>query len=247
MTDAGHPAPNDHSASNQQSRVSGDVSVSGKIVVEASPKESLARDAAEKKQDAKDKKKWWLEVTTLVIVTVYALLTAWVGCSSQQAAVTASKNLADFEAVEAAQISIEFAPTVKMGKPGQGLLVNGTIDVTNIGQTTAVNFTAMGFSWEQNLAPPEAGKPSFVNGSSNITPFNVAGILLGSGKTQHFPVGFQVSQVDEIRQNTYQSGIWVDFSYSDIFGKRYLGRDCFMVDPSNITEFIRCPNNQFHH
>ena len=152
-----------------------------------------------------------------------------------------TKQLGDYEAVEAAQISVDFAPTIKLGKPGQGLIVNGTIDVTNIGETTAVDFSAVAYSWDRNLEPPKPGIPGLVGASGNITALDVSDIRLGSGKTQKFQVGLQVGQVDKIKQGMWQSGIWVDFKYRDVFGHSYSGRDCFTVNPANVFEFIRCP------
>jgi hypothetical protein len=213
----------------------------------------LEQHAEERKKDKHDSNVQlaWTIITCLLVL-IYTGTAVWQGFSNQKAASAANiaaetgkRQAADFEAVEAAVISVEFSPTVKIGKSGQGLIVDGTIDVTNIGQTTAVNFTAMGSQWVRNLAPPKPGIPGLVNANGNITPFNVGRILLGSGKTQHFPVGFQVFQIDEIRKNTWQSGITLDFSYNDVFGKQYSGRDCFMINPNNVNEFVRCPQNQF--
>jgi hypothetical protein len=121
MTDTGHPNPNDHGAGDQKRGVSGDVTVSGKILIEASPKERLSRDTAEKNQDTKDRKKWWLEVTTLVVVSIYASLTAWQGCLTHKIAKTAQDTYA---AVDRPYIGVNHISVELAGPDEQGRIVN---------------------------------------------------------------------------------------------------------------------------
>jgi hypothetical protein len=201
--------------------------------------ESSDKDKDRRIQNSIKRAAW----SAFVAAFVYAGISGYQTYLNRQALIATQKSVGDFEAAQAAEISVDFAPTVKQGKPGQGLIIDGTIDVSNTGPTAAVNFTAMGWQWGRNLAPPKPGIPGIVGVSGNVTPFNVSGILLGSGKTQKYPIGIQIGQSEEIRRNEWQSGIWIDFQYNDVFGRAWSGRDCFMVNPSNILEFIRCPND----
>ena len=179
-------------------------------------------------------------VSAIATIAIVCLTFNYVKYSKKQWE-TMDRQLTDYEKAEAAQVAVEFSPTVKMGKPREGLIIDGNINIINIGQTTAVNFTAMGFLWNRNLEPPKPGIPGIASETASVTSLDLSGIRLGSGRSQSYPVGFQVSQLDEIRQGMWQSGVWVDFTYDDVFGRHYSDRDCFMINPANILEFIRCP------
>lgn len=209
------------------------------------------RDAATDKnadrriQNSIKRAAWSAFFAAAIYAGIAACQTYW----ARQATLATQKQLSDFEAVEAAQISVEFTPNTKIDKyfvedgrqSRQQLLVNGTIDVSNIGQTAAVNLTAVGWNWGHNLKRPPPGTPGVASTVGSATSLDISGVLLGSGKTQRFPVAFGVPQVEEIQQGSWESGLYVDFTYSDVFGRSYSGHDCFMVNHANVLEFIRCP------
>jgi hypothetical protein len=71
-----HPDPNSDRAREQKRSISGDVHVRGEISVEATPQESLARSVENQKNDIRESKKRHLEIATLVVIGIYAALTA---------------------------------------------------------------------------------------------------------------------------------------------------------------------------
>lgn len=71
-----HPDPNCDRAREQKRSISGDLHVRGEILVEATPQEALARSAENQKNDIRESKKRRLEIATLIVIGIYAGLTA---------------------------------------------------------------------------------------------------------------------------------------------------------------------------
>ncbi len=76
--DAGkeHPDPSSDRAREQKRSISGDMHVRGEIFVEATPREALARSTENQKNDTRESKKRHLEIATLIVIGIYAALTA---------------------------------------------------------------------------------------------------------------------------------------------------------------------------
>jgi hypothetical protein len=147
MTDKAHPNPDNTSASDQKRSVTGDVHIRGEIFVEPSPTEALARSAAEENKQTHERRKWWLECGTFIVLTIYSALTAIQSCQSIKsakasqdavgAAIAANKQSADqFTKQERPYIRLmnpKFAPLVK------GNYALGQILLKNFGRTPALH------------------------------------------------------------------------------------------------------------
>jgi hypothetical protein len=135
----GRPNPqSDRQTANSEKRnVTGNVQVSGEILVDAGPKESLSRDIAQKKQDAKDRQKWWLEIATFAIVTIYAGLTAFQAYETREAVAAAQK--ANAQALEAVRPWVGPSGPIVMTKitDGQVQQIEYTTKLKNFGGSPA--------------------------------------------------------------------------------------------------------------
>src|SRR5258708_5737621 len=81
-----HPDPNHNKAADHERYISGSVNVRGEIETKRPPDLAQEHNTERKEDNAHEKKKLVVEVATLVIVAIYAGLTAWQGCSTQEAA-----------------------------------------------------------------------------------------------------------------------------------------------------------------
>jgi len=79
-----HPKPKNNDAGDKERNISGNVHVRGEIMVELGPEEANARGSSEKKEDARKRKVWWLEVATFIVLSIYAGFTAWQSWSTQR-------------------------------------------------------------------------------------------------------------------------------------------------------------------
>jgi hypothetical protein len=102
--------PQDAHAQKQERSVTGDVQVCGEVFVQLPPEIALRKDAADEERNAREKKKYGLEKATLIILTLYAGLTAIQSCQSIRSA-NAAKDAADAanRAATTASESLEYS------------------------------------------------------------------------------------------------------------------------------------------
>lgn len=126
-----------------ETQVKGNVHVDGQVSIELMPKEKADRRASEEKQDAKDLKKWRLEISTFGVIAIYAALTLWQGCSTQQ---IANLTREQFRKDQRAWVSLSDVQINKF-EPGSPLDIK--ILFTNTGKTPAVaaSFGNRGSLW----------------------------------------------------------------------------------------------------
>jgi hypothetical protein len=117
-TDQIHPHPDGDGGCTQEHGMPGDMRVHGEIFIEPTPKEALARTASEKQEKTARKKKIFLDWATLIVVTIYAGLTAWQGCSNQKAASAAKDSVNALMDGQSAQVIIAF-DFEKLAKDGE--------------------------------------------------------------------------------------------------------------------------------
>lgn len=95
-TDSGqrHPSPNQNETDNHERRVSGSINVRGEIEAKRPPDLTHEHNTERTQDNAREKKKFVVEIATLFVVAIYAGLTWYQGCSTKKAA-DAAKNSAD--------------------------------------------------------------------------------------------------------------------------------------------------------
>lgn len=76
----GHGDPNQGSRDQYKRHIDGSVTVHGQLETHLPPDLQQKQDAREEQQDGRDKKKFIVEVLTLISVTIYAGLTLWQAC-----------------------------------------------------------------------------------------------------------------------------------------------------------------------
>src|SRR5258708_28736249 len=82
--DAGHPGPHENERKQHKSHVSGDITIRGQIETHFPPSVVDKQDADRKQDTAHEKKKFKAEILTIILLAVYAGLTAWQGCSARE-------------------------------------------------------------------------------------------------------------------------------------------------------------------
>jgi hypothetical protein len=128
-----HSQPKNKDTQNEERGVSGNVHVRGEVVVEFGPEETNTRNSSEKKEDARKRKIWWLEVATFIVLSIYAGLTAWQSWSTQKI-VTLTRE----------QFTKDQRPYVWISKPKffppqSGQKMSATVDFLNFGKSPALN------------------------------------------------------------------------------------------------------------
>src|SRR5271165_6076348 len=88
-----HTNPDQAERCKYPGNIAGAMHVRGEITIDPGIREAHSRAASEKKEDTRQSRKWVLDVVTLIVIAIYAFLTA---CQAH----IASKNLKDFESVE---------------------------------------------------------------------------------------------------------------------------------------------------
>jgi hypothetical protein len=246
MSNTGHSGPNDHGANNLKRSVSGDVTISGEIAIEAGPKESLSRDAAEKKQDSKDHKKWWLEVVTIAVVTLYTFFAGW------QSLTTAGQLKEARKIAEATDkdFRIEQRPLIRLAPDGSKIAITEgqpleiSITAADIGKTPARGVDI--FVAVEKFSPTETPNLEFREGDPGIR--ITSGILYPSeilnfkahwarstspGTSQ--PIIISQQDVEDWNAKRIYFAIHGTVIYADIFGKPHWTHLCQTLTATGET------------
>ena len=90
--DQAHPDPHDGLAEHNECHVSGSVNVRGEVETKRPPDLTKEHNTERKEDKTSNRNKFVVEVTTLIVVGIYAGLTGWQGCSNKTAADAAKKS-----------------------------------------------------------------------------------------------------------------------------------------------------------
>jgi len=229
------------STPNQQCKAD-QISKDRNVYIKSGIEIDLAKDLRDEyitsqKEESTNKKGqlFWAKISTLLLA-IYAGLTLLIYHETQKATANAMRQIIDSEAAQRANLIIEdFTPDVSKDAPGVGLLVNGTIDVTNTGQTTASELNAAPAIWGSTGFLPQPLPPEFQQKPV------LGGPSLGPGKTRRYQIISQVPNFDEIHKGKAYWGVTIEVAYKDIFGHPHYVYDCFAIDRFIYTRFYRCP------
>ena len=140
-----NPKSHDNGGHDEQRTIAGDVRIVGEIQVEPTPRESLARETADHKDEARKRKHWRLEIASFGVLTIYAALTWIQSCQSIRSA-TAAANAAT-TAKDTLIIQnrpwIKYTPTIAVPlhfEPTPEIQI--AFDLENTGPTIALNVIA---------------------------------------------------------------------------------------------------------
>src|SRR5262249_44942898 len=139
-----------------------------------------------------------LAVYTLYTIKMYSA-NKEAADAAKSAAETASRQLLDYETATSARLIFEeFNPTLTMGKPGQGMLINGSFKITNVGGSIAREIYIAQSIWGSMRSPdpdPEFEPIPAPNGPS-----------LAIQKSLEIPVGTQVGQWERVEHGQWFTG-----------------------------------------
>jgi hypothetical protein len=243
--DKPHSDPDDNGTRNQKRSITGDVHVRGEVFIEPTPKEALARDAAQNKNDAKERKKWWLERATFGVLTIYAGLTAIQSCQAIK-----STNVATESArINAEQFRLDQRPyiaqTSRSSEPPT-FHVNSDVDgqilwnwhVTNYGKTPANNVK---FTQEIRL-----GGESFVRSYKEVAA-SVGSPMAPTGEVFSSVISKPTTKVEFDRLMGITDGISVriKIAYTGLDGTPY--ETGFCLSHTNFGSLTYCKDDNYIH
>ena len=98
--------------------ISGNIHVTGEIETHVPPKLAEERNTSEKKKDTRDSRRFIVECVTVVLIAIYASLTALLGCQTHKLVKTAQDtyNATDRPYIGAAPLPVEFFRIDESGK-----------------------------------------------------------------------------------------------------------------------------------
>lgn len=187
-------------------------------------------------------------IVALTVVYVIYSMKQWEAMQTQSGIM--QRQLNDSEASASARLIVEdFRPKIRMGKPGQGMLVDGTFTITNAGGTIANDIYFTDTLWGSyrppgaagdSVSPPKNdGKPGILSESSSGGTTHYP--ALPAGKSLQYPFSNQIGMWDDVEAGTWFTGHLIDITYKNIFSdKQILYHDCFMYDRT-AKQFFRCP------
>jgi hypothetical protein len=142
------PQPYQSSAHKHETTISGDIGVSGKIIVNLGPEETLAKTTESDYQKSQDRKKLFWEKLGFLVLTIYASLTFWQSCSTQKIASLTQQqvnaSLRPYVGLEKVDVVSDMTvPTIRYiavaknygSIPADGLTVNARSDIEYGGTT----------------------------------------------------------------------------------------------------------------
>ena len=170
---------------------------------------------------------------------IYAGIAAWQGCEIHRATSTTQQQIRDSEDAQSAQLVIEdFKPKLTEGKPGQGLLVDGEITVTNGGATVAREiYPNVGSGWSARALP------DMWKNLARLKPIpNPAGPSILPNHSVSYSIHDQLGDWEEVKAGHMYTGYTAAISYVDIFNRPHIQTDCFMYyADQRRQQFFRCP------
>jgi hypothetical protein len=226
-----HPDPHNDERDNHERHISGSVNVRGEIEAKRPPDLKDEHDTERKQDNAREKKKIVVEISTLVVVAIYAFLTWWQGCSTKRAA-DAATSAADTasRALTLDQRPWLYAERFTLAKEPA---LNEPIDISswmsNSGKTPGLNvMTAQRLLWRNY-------EPSFAEAEldpliQRAAPKGLITPGLRQDKITSSTVATNVmTRPDEI--NFYNAGatklyLFSEIAYCDSLGNRYWTKQC---------------------
>lgn len=219
-----HSSPNNDGAPNQKSSITSDVHVCGEVLIEPTPKEALARETEKTKKDAKQRKKWRLEVATFWVLTVYAALTAVQSYQAKKSA-DATKSAADTAKqalvdVQRAVVSVDtFTAARQLGKDGQISGMQFTVGWKNSGTTATKDMVYWG-NWRiepfdtkidktfdfSDIWAPTGEKVPYIHG------FATAQKLI-----PYYPIVIPRDVITDVVDEKIELVFWGKATYNDVF------------------------------
>jgi hypothetical protein len=141
--DKPHPSPHQDSAQHHHCDIKSSICVRGVIEAKLPPDLENKRDAAEKKKESREKKRFVVEILTLISVIIYAGLTALMYCSTKQsadAATSAAKTAASqLELAERPWVTADFEIAGPLVFDQSGAHIAVSIKLRNVGTTPAIH------------------------------------------------------------------------------------------------------------
>ncbi|WP_213805739.1 hypothetical protein [Granulicella sp. dw_53] len=226
----------------QERKVTGKIHVRGEITVEPSEEEKLLREATSNEQQTKDNESKWIARATLGLVTLYASLTWWLGCSTRNMV-----NYSHDQLVYSQRpwVGPELGETVITLREND-LQVQWDIHFRNFGSSPALKV-----KMHTHLFAP-AERPDFVQIEQKIATLDVSqdgefNIFNGqSAPNRGFSSArYDVETKEAIKAETFKLVLGGKIVYSDEFGEKdHMTTFCVIYVPSRDAHpesWITCP------
>jgi hypothetical protein len=158
-----HSNPNHEGPGKQERHIDGSIHVRGTIEADLPPDVRKKQDAANEKQDAREAKRYVVEIVTLIAVIVYAGLTAWQAFLTRQLVITANKT---FELSNRPYLGVNGIRIEHVARDASGQIMRSPtpqpwtvdmgidVDVKNFGTVPATNVKS---TWAELFAGVDRG------------------------------------------------------------------------------------------
>lgn len=218
-------APQHHHKPSEERSVSGEVKVHGGIQIFETDS-AIEQHKSERKEDetyksaTKTFEKSSLLATRvgLIISALYFIATSFIFFQSKKAADaaksaagTANRQLTDSEAIQRAQLVIEFGDHSTYEEKGD-LYIRGIIKVVNVGQTAAVQFAI------RHGTGGGITRPEHCPWISDYIAADPNGPSIPGGKDFEYPYDFLLGRADKIDKSLEFGFYDVGIAYKDLFG-----------------------------
>jgi len=131
----------------------------------------------------------------------------------------------------------DFKPTLTLGKPGQGMLIDGDIVISNGGPSAARGIYINVGGWGERTIPDV-----WKNLAKLKAIPNPVGPSIMPTKSIPYHIAEQLGDWEAIKNSQWFTGYTVAVSYMDIFNRSHIQTDCFMYyADQRRQQFFRCP------
>jgi hypothetical protein len=147
--DERHAQPNQTGASYNERHISGGINVRGEIEAKRPPDLTQEHRTERNEDQTSSRKKFVVEIATLIVVTIYAGLTFWQACTTQKIANLTKKTYETSQrpyiGVNGIAARFDFRPNDKIRNPKDAIGLQFQCEIKNFGPVPGTNFSA---SWK---------------------------------------------------------------------------------------------------
>jgi hypothetical protein len=219
----GHSDPNKAGRDQYKRHVDGDITIRGQVETHLPPSTTDKHDAEREEDKGREKKKFVVEVLTLIAVIIYAGLTWWQGSMTREIINNSSEQFRQDQRAWVASKSM--AMHIKVGDP-----IYAQTGIANAGKTPAFE-VKVDFSLKFSHIPLSIEEYVRSTGRPQLTTAPSTAVLLPGVE---FPLNIPVEErmiappelPDMLLQHKQFIYLFGEITYEDAFKRRHLSRFC---------------------
>jgi hypothetical protein len=227
-----HPQPKQHPGQESERKISGDIHVHGEVEANIPARVIEQYKTARQENTSRDNWRFFVEIVTLVIVAIYAGLTAWQAFSTQTIVELTRTQYTLDQRAWLGITEVSTPPDLQAGT-----VLNPSASLVNSGKTPAISvMRKAGYRILPASVPLNPGQEV-----SNQTPISL-GVITPGGKRNLAigDLGAVVKQrAEELSSGAFRLYLFGDISYNDVFGLRHHTRFCMRMELAKPYATVR--------